>query len=271
MLKLSNIPLIKEELFYRGYHVLEYIKLHPNMDQLDKEALSNTILEALVSTKIIDPQKQSLNLDDLCIEDNTKHLRYQHQPFVTSIPFKLKEIYRNICIKQSGGIPSSVALAKPASNVHYCIYDTNTIFSTIFKDFAFLECDYDSPTRKGVRAKDRPFIMIDYYGTTYLVDTLTKRMFKKDEFTSRYNMVIKNSIKKSEFNKEQKELYKEQTEPNNNIPFFINISSPLIDSMKNNPSSAEYIYEYEKLKEIYAKDYEESQRILNFIKNKESK
>ena len=267
MLKLKTIPLIKNDVFYRGYHVLDYIKLHPNMDELDKEALINTILDSLVSKEIINPNKQSLNIDNLCIEDNLDYYKYQEQPFVTSIPITLKELYRNICIQISGGIPSSLALAKPASQVHFCIYDMNTIFSSIFDDFSFLVCDYDSPTRKGSIAIDRPFIMINYHNESYLVDTLTKRMFKAKEFIKRYNMVIKNEIKKSNFNKEQQQLYKEQTSSSNNITFLITFVSPMIDNMKNNPNMAEYVYEYEKVLEIYKEDVKEANQILKTIKN----
>ena len=95
--------------------------------------------------------------------------------------------------------------AKSAGPVSFCIYDMNTVFSAFF----VITCDYDSHTREGVVAKDRPFVEASINGMNYLVDTLTKRMFRSDLFRKRYHLKEKNSISKRDFNLEQAEIYME--------------------------------------------------------------
>ena len=67
MKSLLNFELITNEVFYRGWHILEYIEHHPDMPPLERESIEATIMEALVSKKLIDPKKGSLDLNNLSI------------------------------------------------------------------------------------------------------------------------------------------------------------------------------------------------------------
>lgn len=45
MKKLENYDLLVNDVFYRGYHILDYIKSHSNISDLDREAICATINE----------------------------------------------------------------------------------------------------------------------------------------------------------------------------------------------------------------------------------
>lgn len=265
MTSLKNYDLIVKDVFYRSWHILDYIEKNPQMSDLDREAIKATIMDALVYKKLIDPKKQSLDLDNLCICDNLNHYCYEEKPFVTSIPLDIKEKMRKKSFHISGGLPASVFYAKPAGSVSFCIYDMNTVFSAFFDEFTFIDCDYNSPTRGCVIAEDRPFIEVTINGTKYLVDALTKRIFNSEQFRKRYNLIEKHVISKKDFNERQKQLYKEDTEE------YINYASQIafFDSfgLINKGSMSEMAYEYEKSKEIYPEQFEEAEEVKKEMAN----
>lgn len=264
-MNLIDYDLIVSDVFYKSYHILDYIEKNPKMSDLDREAISATIMDALVYKKLIDPEKQSLDFDNLCICDDTDHYCYEKQPFVTSIPLDIKEKMRGKCFCISGGMPASVFYSKAAGPVSFCIYDMNTVFSAFFDEFTFITCNYNSPTREGVVAKDRPFIEVVINDTLYLVDALTKRMFRSDLFRERYNLEEVNSIKKSEFDNEQQKYYESMVVEHINyatiIPF---ITSPEFSKVN---KMAEMMYEVEKSRDYFPEQFEEAEIMMNDIKS----
>lgn len=259
MINLRSYGLLVNDVFYRGYHILDFIDNNPNMSDLDKEAISATIMDALVYKSLINPNKQSLDLDNLCICNDLQHYCYNKVPFVVGIPLSIKEKMREKAFIISGSVPASVFFSKPSGNVHYCIYDMNTAFSAFFDDFTFLVCDYSSPTREGVIAQDRPFVEVLINDQNYLVDALTKRIFRSDLFKEKYNMVIKNSVSKKDFDDSQKELYNDHTtESVNYATFLLLIESFNFDK---NSGLAEYLYEIEKSKEYFSEEFDAIEQI----------
>jgi len=134
----------------------------------------------------------------------------------------------------------------------------NTVFSAFFDDFTFITCDYDSPTREGVVATDRPFVEVSINGCDYLVDALTKRIFRSDLFREKYHLKEKNSISKRDFNSEQVELYFEQTTEHVGYATFILLVSDFIFA---NPSMAEMLYEFDKSKEYFPEEFDEAEKL----------
>lgn len=47
---------------------MEYIEKHPDMDESEKEVISNTIMDALVYKGLIKKYEETLDLDNLCIK-----------------------------------------------------------------------------------------------------------------------------------------------------------------------------------------------------------
>ena len=272
MTSLLEYDFLVNEVFYRGWHILDWVTKHPDMDPLDREAICNTIMDALVYKGLIDPEKQSLDLDNLNIVNNLDYFKYNKTPFVMSYPQWLRDKFRRKCIIISGSIPVSIFLAKPASKVsHYCVFDPNTCVSSFFDEFSFLLVDYDSPTRVGEKATDRPFVEVPINGVNYLVDILTRRLFEREEFAKRYNMVVKQEFKKSKFDKRRREIYEEQTTDTSNSPelfgSYISLALPLFEGIKTNPDFAEMKYELEKSKEIFPKGWEESEILNQMVAN----
>ena len=179
MKSLYEYEVLVNDTFYRSWHVLEYIEQHPNMSELDKEAVKATIMDALVYAGAIDPDWEYLDLENCCISGDPAGYEYDIHPNVSSIPMWLKEEMRHKCVKISAGIPVAMYVARPASYPGaYCVYDPNTAVSSLFKDFTFYEAKYVSPTRGVKIEKSRPFVEVDINGELYLVDILTKRIFK---------------------------------------------------------------------------------------------
>lgn len=259
MVELKQYDLIVSHVFYRSYHVLDYIAKNPNMSDLDREAICATIMDALVYKGLIDPAKQSLDLDRLCICDDTKHYCYNPQPFVTSIPLEIKEKMRKRCLKFSGGIPASVFYARPAGSARYCIYDMNTVFSAFFDEATFIVCDYQSPTREGVIATDRPFVEVPINGTHYLVDALTKRIFRSDSFRERYRLTEKRRIAKKDFDETQKEVYAEQISEDNNYAVYLSLVGCFFQSGEGN--LAEIAYETNMSRCYFLEQFDEAERL----------
>lgn len=258
MASLLDYELITNDVFYRCWHILDYIAAHPNMPALEKESIEATIMEALVSKKLIDPKKQSLDLDNLEIVDDTNHYCYEEHPRICGIPLWMKEEFRKKSIYITGSVPISLRLSRPPVKVgRSCVYDPNYAVSSIFEDATFIDAIYDSPTRIGVRLDEtRPFVEVNIDGVNYLVDVLTKRILKSDWFKKTYNMKIKHSQKISKASKKQKERYNEMISESNHLADMIVLLEPLIDDRS--PDFAEYRYEFEKTKEYFPEAWKEA-------------
>lgn len=266
MASLVDYELLTNDVFYRCWHILDYIEAHPDMPPLERESIEATIMEALVSKKLIDPTKQSLDLDNLEIVDDTKHYCFEEHPRICGIPLWMKEEFRKKSIYITGSVPISLRLTRPPVKVgRSCVYDPNYAVSSIFEDATFIDAIYDSPTREGVRLEEtRPFVEVNINGADYLVDVLTKRILRSDWFKETYNMETRHSIKISEGTKEQKERYKEMISESNALADMILLLEPLIDDKS--PSFAEYRYEFEKTKEYFPEAWQEAEYLKEEMK-----
>ena len=259
MKKLIDFEIITNETFYKGWHILEYIEKR-ELTSLDIEAIKATIMDSLVYKGLINPEEEYLNLEELTITTNPSDYHYTKTPNVSGIPQHIKEQLRHISIKQSAGLPVMLFIAKPPSKIGYCVYDPNYSVSSIFDNVNFLEVIYDSPTRPGVRLTEtRPFIEVEINGEMYLVDTITNRIFKSSWFKETYNMDIKDSLSKKDFNRKQKARYKEMTAPEYNLAN----SMFVYDMLLSLPSEdlAETKYEAEQAKKNYPAQAEEARRL----------
>lgn len=256
---LLDYEVLINEVFYRCWHILDYIEKHPSMSPLEKESIEATIMEALVSKKLIDPSKQSLDLNNLAIVDDTEHFRYEEHPRICGIPLWMKEKFRKKAVYIIGSVPISLRLSRPPVKIgRTCVYDPNYAVSSIFDDATFIDAIYDSPTRPGVRLdQTRPFVEVKIDGVDYLVDVLTKRILRSDWFKETYNMEIKHSITVSAADKENKRRYYNCIKESNNLGEMIPLLEPLIDNTS--PSMAEYRYEIEKTKENFPEEWEKAE------------
>ncbi len=57
MKKLLEYDFLMKDVFYKCWHILEYIDKHPNMSELDREAIKATIMDALVYKDLIEAEK----------------------------------------------------------------------------------------------------------------------------------------------------------------------------------------------------------------------
>lgn len=258
MKKLIDYDVLVNDVFYRSEHILDYITRHKNISELDRKSISNTILDALVDSKVMDPTKQSLDLETMAIVDDLNHITYDYHPTVTSVPLSIKEKMRHKCLKITGGVPISYFFAKPAGDIDYCIYDMNMALSAVFDDFTFVSCSYNSPTREGVRTEVRPFLEISYHDEKYYVDALTKRMFKRDWFDKTYNLEEKERIPKTNFSSFQQNFYDEQTSCSDDYYILIDFLEPLTDTLRGTFKNEELIYEFDKSKEYFPKQFEKA-------------
>lgn len=260
MKSLLDYELITNEVFYRCWHILDYIKEHPNMPPLERESIEATIMEALVSKKLIDPTTQSLDLKNLAIVDDTDHYCYEEHPRICGIPLWMKDKFRKKAVYIIGSVPISLRLSRPPSAIHSCVYDPNYAVSSIFDDATFIEAIYDSPTRPGIRLEEtRPFVEVNINGVDYLVDVLTKRILRTDWFTETFNMEIKHSSAVSAADKEAKERYNNCIQESNQLGEVIPLLESMIDTFS--PSWAEYRYEFEKTKENFPEEWEKAEVI----------
>lgn len=257
MKSLYEYEVLVNDTFYRSWHVLEYIEQHPNMSELDREAIKATIMDALVYAGDIDPDYEFLDLENCCISGDSAGYEYDIHPNVSSIPMWLKEEMRHKCVKISAGIPVAMYVARPAAYPGaYCVYDPNTALSSLFKDFTFYEAKYVSPTR-GVKIKEsRPFVEVDINGELYLVDILTKRIFKTSWFKENYDMEIIDSNSPSKFNRGQREHYKEQIEDSVEIATYLCFTEQLRNMIPKTPKDAEFDYELEQARKNYPEEWE---------------
>jgi len=169
----------------------------------------------------------------------------------------LKEEMRHKCVKISAGIPVAMYVARPASYPGaYCVYDPNTAVSSLFKDFTFYEAKYVSPTRGVKIEKSRPFVEVDINGELYLVDILTKRIFKTSWFKETYDMEIIDSNSPKKFNRGQREHYKEQTEDSVEIATYLCFTEMLRSMIPKSHKDAEFDYELEQARKNYPEEWE---------------
>ncbi len=266
MKSLLDYKPITESVFYKGWRILEYIE-HHELTDLDKEAIKATIMDSLVYHKLINPETEFLNLEELSITHNQDDYHYTKTPNISGIPEHIKNLLRRKCIKQSAGIPIMLFIAKPASKyVRYCVYDPNYAVSSVFEDATFYECIYDSPTRRGVRLTEvRPFVEVLINGELYLVDTITNRILKSSWFKETYNMEIKSEFSKTSLTEEQQKIYAEMTEESVQlaimIPFYkINSTLPVKELAETN-------YELECSKDVYPEEWEKADKLEEEMEN----
>lgn len=265
MKSLVDYPVIVNETFYKCWHILEYLEKHKDISELDIEAIQATIMDALVYHNDINPQEEFLSLDNLAITNNPDDYHYTMTPNVCGIPMAIKEELRKKCLYISAGVPVTLFLAKPPSKImRYCVYDPNTAFSSIFDDFTFYEAIYTSPTR-GVRLTDsRPFVEVKINNELYLVDTITNRIFKSAYFKEKYDLVVVDMVRKSEFNYRQQKLYVEQTQERCSLADVLMVYE--MNKAIAAPELAEQNYEVERSKELYPEAWEEYKRIQEDMK-----
>lgn len=262
MKSIFEYEVLNNEVFYKGWHILEFIEKHPNMSELDKQAIKATIMDALVYHNLIDVEHEFLSLEQLAITNNSNDYHYEKYPNVCGIPLWMRDKLRRKSIYIAGGIPISLLLAKPASKtVRYCVYDPNTAVSSIFEDFTFYETIYTSPTR-GIRLEQtRSFVEVPIDEELYLVDTITNRIFKSSYFKEQYDLEIIDRINKKDFNAKQREIYAEHTQETCSLGNILPLIFPIIEA-SNNPNLAEYKYEFERSKELFPEEWEKSKQII---------
>ena len=256
MKNLFEYDFLVNEVFYKCWPILTWIEKHSNMSELDRLAIQATIMDALVYKGLIDPNKQSLDLDQLRIVDNLEYYKYEKYPNISGIPQWMKEEFRKKALYITGGLPISVFLSKPPSKVlRYCVYDPNTAVSSIFPDATFYNAIYDSPTREGVRLDEvRPFVEVLIDEEPYLVDTLTKRILKSSWFKSTYNFEVKSSKTISKMNQKDLKFYKDDVKEEINIWVLSILSFPFIEA-SNSVDISEMKYEIEKSKEYFPEEW----------------
>lgn len=260
MKSLFEYDFLVNDVFYRSWHILEYIEKHPEMSELDRSAIEATIMDALVYKGLINPDKESLDLDSLCIRDDVEHYTYEVNPNVCGIPQWMKEEFRKKCLYITGGIPISLFLARPADKVtRYCVYDPNTAVSSIFPDATFYNALYISPTRGVKIDSSRPFVEVEINNELYLVDILTKRIIKTTYFKENYELEIIDQVKVSELNNDKKEQYHQNISAHNNLGSVIPFYEMSMNVMKDEPDHAEMIYEFQKCREYYPQSFEEAE------------
>lgn len=267
MTSLLDYDFLMHDVFYKCWPILEYIEKHPSMSELDKEAIKATIMDALVYKGLIDPEKQSLDLENMCIRDGLDYYRYDPHPNICGIPQWMKEEFRHRCLLITAGNPISVFIAKPPSKyLRYCVYDPNTAVSSIFPDATFYNVFYTSPTR-GIRIESkRPFVEVEIDGVLYLVDTITKRIFKSSYFKETYGFeIVDEPVRVSELTGKNLEIYKEHTSPVKTYDETITFIEMIIPNLVDDPSQAELIYEFEKSRGIYPEYFEEAKRFTQLV------
>ena len=263
-ISLYDYKVLCNDVFYRSFHIFEYIETHPDMSDLEKQAIKATIMDALVTRGCIDPARQSLNFEDYCIEDNLDHYVYEKNPNVCGIPLWMKDEFRKRILVITGGLSIAINLARPASEYgHYCVYDPNTAVSAIFDDATFYQVFYKSPTR-GVRIESpRPFVEVNIWGEDYLVDVLTKRIFKSSFFRQTYGWDEVSKVRKSEYSSEALLGYNEAVAEGRvcDLATWLDFSFSFLDSA--DPRNAELIYERERSKEFFPEAWVELKEIQN--------
>lgn len=253
MKSLFDYDIIINDVFYRGFHILNYLEKHKDLSLLDKEVISNTIMDALVENNLIDENSQSLDLDNLTIRNDLLGFKYNKNSNVTSFPLWFKEKMRSKILLISGNLPVSVFLSKPAGGTSFCLYDPCTAISSLFDEWELIDVIYDSPTRLGYRLREdekRPFLSVNIDGRDILIDVLLNRFYDKEWFTTTYNMKIINSTSSKKVSNNK--VYLEQVKETNNLfgdsLFMLN---SLIMMIPDGNDMDELKYELEKSKDYF--------------------
>jgi len=259
--KLSEFYSLNNNVFYKGWHILEYIKTHKDLSLLDKEAIKATIMDALVSSEEIDPSLEFLDFDNLCITNSKENTyAYEKYPNISGIPLWMKEMFRTKSIYITGGLPVSVFLSIPSKS--RCIYDMNTSVSAFFDKFTFYTVNYKSPTRPGKIALDRPFIEIEIDGILYLVDNITRRIIRKDFFERNYGFDIKHRKSKEEIVGDKKVIYDEHISRHINMSPYLSCYYCFDEDFRKLGESAEHEYEIEESKKHFPKAWEDYKKYM---------
>ena len=256
MKSLYSYAVLNNEVFYKCWHILEYITAHPNMSELDQEAIKATIMDALVYKGEINPNTEFLSLENLAITENPNDYHYEKKPNICGIPLFIKEQLRKRSLTITGGLPISLFLAKPPSKIsRFCVYDPNTAISSIFSECSFYEAIYDSPTRNIRLTETRPFIEVPIFDELYLVDTITKRIFKSSSFKEKYHLEVKSTTKKQELTGESKTAYESAIKNENNLAQIIDFFEMVLQSTEA-PDLAEMRYELEQSKKYFPEEWQ---------------
>ncbi len=256
MKKLNDYEILKQKVFYRGWNILEYIE-HKELSKLDIEAIKATIMDALVSCNFIDPVSEYLDFEKLCITSIKTESVYEFEryPNICGIPLWMKQLFRTKCCQITGGIPVSIFLVYPSKN--RCIYDMNTAVSALFDDCTFYRVNYNSLTRPGTRALQRPFVEITVDGIAYLVDNLTRRIIRRDFFEKNYGFDVEDSFTKQSLQGDRKKYYEEEVCDYNNFATYVLFYSDFYGDSDMNYAYAEYSYELEESKKYFGHAWEE--------------
>lgn len=256
MKKLKDFPILNESVFYKGWHILEYIEVHKELSELDKEAIKATIMDALVYSKEINPSLEYLDFDNLCItEEKDNAYSYEKYPNICGIPLWMKEMFRTKSIYITGGLPVSIFLSIPTKS--RCIYDMNTSVSAFFDDFTFYTVNYKSPTRPGEIALDRPFIEINIEGISYLIDNITRRIIRRDFFEKNYGFDIQYVTKKEDIIGDKKVIYDEHISRYINISPYLSCYYCFDANFRKKREAAEHDYEIEESKKYFPEAWKE--------------
>ena len=248
MKSLYDYSVLVNDTFYRSWHILEYLEKHPNMSLLDKEAISATIMDALVYANEINPTCEYLSLDTCSITNNSNDYRYEEHPNVCGIPMWVKEKMRHKAVRISASIPVSMYVARPASyKGAYCVYDPTLAAGSIFEDFKIIEAKYISPTRGELTDDLRPFAEVLLNGELYLIDVLTKRVFKSSWFKEKFKMEVISEQPKKAYIERGADFFDEKLD----LAVYLSATELLSSFIPVQSKDAEYNYEKEKTKELY--------------------
>lgn len=273
-MNLYDYDILVNDIFYRGWHILEYIEKHPNMSELDRECVQNTIMDALVSKGLIDSTCQSLNWENGSIDFDLKHFCYQEEPNVVGIPLWLKEKMRTNAIENSDGLSIALHFLRPSSSfARYCLYDPCVSLAALFEDFSLDDYIYDSPTREGYRLEryeERPFLDVLINGVHYLIDVLLKRMYKRDYFLKNYAAVCtyKRSKKEFYYGEMRRNETKRLMSPTSQEQFATSLFAlkTFLDNLGSQGKNAEFLYELEQSKILFPEAWVEYEEINNDFK-----
>ncbi len=261
MKSLYDYELLLHDVFHRNWHILTYLEEHKALDALEKECISNTIMDALVYKGLIDLEKQSLDLEHFCIVEDVKHFCYQKTPHVTGFPLWLKEQLRKKSLSCSCSAPAIFMFINPCGG-NYCLYDPCITLSAFFSDFSLDDYIYDSPTRKGYRLRKeeaRPFLEVRINGVSYLMDVLLKRMYQKEWFIKTYHACRVYTRSKTEFYMKEgcKEQYFADIQEKNNFASYLSMKVPFILP---SPANSEVLYELEMSKVLFPEDWDKYEK-----------
>jgi hypothetical protein len=248
MKSLDCYSILKTSVFYKGWHILEYLNTH-ELSLLDQEAIKATIMDALVTSGDIDYRLEYLDLKHMCILEDSSYYAYQKYPNICGIPLWMKELFRHKSLYITGGLPVSVFLSIPSKS--RCIYDMNTAVSACFEHCNFYQVNYKSPTRIGEVALDRPFVEVEIDGVFYLVDTITRRMIRRDFFEKNYGFDIMSQFKKEELWGKRREIYDQQVEEKLDMSSYLYMYYLFEDNFRNSRDVAEHEFEIEESKKNF--------------------